>query len=178
MLGESLLLADGLPDAAAIEAVQQGRLWTLISRTVAVDAGTPQTVRRAPWQFSLRSLLLFTTALAGMLSTMKMLGIVVCPSTVLLFLALLLPVWLPLIFFAAESRRQRLRPLLALVPAGWYVLLVGGYSGWPFQQHLLVLLAFGYSLAAVALAFSVRGRRQLINVPLWLALLASACALL
>lgn len=143
-----------------------------------MDVETPQTARPAPWQFSLRSLLLFTAALAGMLSGMKMLGMHLWPSEVLLVLALLLPVWFPLFFLPAESRRQRLRPLLALVPAGWYFLLVGSYSGWPFQQRSLVPLAFGYGLAVVALALSARGRRHLINVPLWLALAASACALL
>ncbi len=142
-----------------------------------MDAETPQTASPAPWQFSLRSLLLFTAALAGMLSTMKMLGVSVWPSTVLLFVALLLPVWLPLFFLPAESIRQRLRPLLALIPAVWYLLPLTDGFGYLRVRPSWVVLALGYAFAAVALAFSARGRRHLINVPLWLALFASAWAL-
>jgi hypothetical protein len=139
-----------------------------------VDAETPQTTRRAPWQFSLRSLFLFTAAVAGTLSAVKMLGMAVWPSPALFVTALLLPVWLPLFFLPAESLRRRLRPLLALIPAGWYVLSVGWYTS---AEPSVITVALGYVLSALALAFSARGRRQLINVPLWLALLASASAI-
>ena len=173
MLGKPHLLADGLPGATVVEAVQQGSSGMVIGRTSTVPDEIPQTSSPAAWQFSLRSLFLFTTALAGLLSTMKLLRIPLPPSRTLSFAALLLPVWFPLFFLPAESLRQRLRPLLALVPAGWYV-LASGNEPW---RHSAVVWAFGYGLAAVALAFSARGRRHLINVPLWLALVASAVAL-
>ena len=143
-----------------------------------MDAETPQTARQAPWQFSLRSLLLFTAALAGMLSAMKMLGFTFgrvrffcswhcsCPS---------------------GFRSSSCPPSRVGKDCGrcwhWFR-LVGICCCWEvtvdgtFLLYSLVTLAFGYGLAAVALAFSARGRRHLINVPLWLALLASACALL
>jgi hypothetical protein len=135
-----------------------------------------QTSRRSGWQFSLRSLFLFTTALACMLGLLKMGGRLWSASTVLLLIALLLPVWFPLFFLPAESLWQRLRPLLAVVPAVWYLRLLDIF---PFQDSLpWAVLILGYCVAALALAFSARGRRQLINVPLWLALLASAWAIL
>jgi hypothetical protein len=173
-----------LSGATTAEAMQHSGSRTLMTRTATVNAEMPQTPRSAPWQFSLRSLLLFTAALAGMLSAMKMLGTRLLPSVVLLFVASLLPVWLPLFFLPAESLRQRLRPLLALIPAVWYLCLIdnqwwriGYYLGWTRPFLLLMMLALGYGIAAIALAFSARGRRHLINVPLWLALLASAWAI-
>jgi hypothetical protein len=144
----------------------------VIGRISAVPDEIPQTSSPAPWQFSLRSLFLFTAALAGLLSTMKILGIFLLPSTILFFVALLMPVWFPLFFLPAQSLRQRLRPLLALIPAGWYMVVTHN-EPW---RHSPVVWAIGYGLAAVALALSARGRRHLINVPLWLAIVASAVA--
>jgi hypothetical protein len=142
-----------------------------------MNTETPHASHPSQWQFSLRSLLLFTAALAGMLSFMKMNGGLRSASDVLFSIALLLPVWFPLFFLPAKSFWRRLRPLLALVPAAWYVRLIGAY-GFPYPDPLpWTELALGYTLAALALAFSARGRRQLINVPLWLALLASAVAI-
>lgn len=142
-----------------------------------MNTETPLASNRSKWQFSLRSLLLFTAALAGVLGVLKMNGRLYSASTVLFLLALFLPAWFPLFFLPAESIRQRLRPLLAVVPAFWYMrLLDSPYS--PYQDPLpWAELILGYCLAAVALAFSAGGRRQLINVPLWLALLASAWAI-
>jgi hypothetical protein len=140
-----------------------------------MDAETPKTVQPPAWRYSIRSLLLFAAALAAMLSIMKLLQIPLLPSPVLLLVAILLPVWLPLCFLPAESLWQRLRPLLALVSAGWYVWVIDGRH---FQEPSYVTLGLGYAAAALALAFSARGRRHLINVPLWLALLASAWAIL
>lgn len=142
-----------------------------------MNTETPQTTRPSVWQFSPRSLLLFAAVLAAMLSIMKLLQIPLLPSPILFFLALLLPVWLPLFFLHAEARWQRLRPLLALIPIGWYLLMLMRQTEWQLQKLSVVTLALGYCLAACALAFSARGRRHLINVPLWLALLASAWAI-
>jgi hypothetical protein len=176
VLGESSLLADGLPGTTAAEAVQHGVSRTNDTRTEAMNPEISQTARPSAWQYSLRSLLLFTAAMAGMLSAMKTLGFRLWPTHVLFFVALLLPVWFPLFFLPAGSLWQRLRPLLALVPASLYLLLF--VPAWQTYDPGLVFVGAGYCLAAVGLAFSARGRRHLINVPLWLALLASAWAIL
>lgn len=77
-------------------------------------------------QFTLRSLLgfiLFCAVLLSLLSTrvVPMLG----AGGFTFWLFLLAPFWFPQFFVAPEARRRRnVRPLLALVPAAWYWMLV------------------------------------------------------
>jgi hypothetical protein len=124
----------------------------------------PQVLSRSQWQFSLRSLMLFTAALAGMLGALKTVGWLESASFVLYLFALLLPVWFPMFFLPAESLWQRLRPMLALVAVAWYFWMSVLGSFWTYwwlflhpSPARLLMAALGYVLAAVALAFSARG---------------------
>jgi hypothetical protein len=84
------------------------------------------------------------------------------------FVFLLIPVWLPMLVFRESGLRDKCRPLLALVPAAWYAVLF-----FPnFDPHWASAIV-GTIAAYLSLAFSARGWRQLINVPLWIALVAA-----
>jgi hypothetical protein len=85
--------------------------------------------------------------------------------------ALFLPVWLPLFFLPAKSWLARLRPLLAIGPASWYLFLLG-FCPYPYRAPPWLLVA-GFCLAFLMLALSANARRQMINVPLWLSLAAA-----
>ena len=89
------------------------------------------------------------------------------------------PVWAPLMVLTESGLWNRCRPLLALPAAGLYADCVFfRVTGQLFESpdtnwHLArIILAITGAATLVSLAFSARGWRRLINVPLWLTLLA------
>ena len=121
------------------------------------------------WQFSMRAMFVLTGGLAVLIALVTNYGAVYRIGGIEFWIALLAPVWIPFLLFPERSIRARLRPLLALIPIGWYLACI---HVWYVTPNKSPVLAFAAPVACVALAMSARGCRHLVNVPLWLAVLA------
>ena len=92
-------------------------------------------------RFTIRSLLKFQLFCAFVLAILcwdrpqppfQNAGSVLFAGGALFWTTLLVPYWLFAFFFTLEDRKQnRVRPVLALVPAGWYYVLSLASLSWP-----------------------------------------------
>lgn len=130
---------------------------------------------RRDLQFSLARLLALTAAFAVLLSLLGTWRWFAAVGNLWFWLFLLCPLWVPLLFCERGKPLEMARPLLSLVPIGWYVTLLccqwhPAISQYPLVVKPVVLLI---TLAALyLLSRSARGWTRWSGVPLALSVIA------
>lgn len=127
----------------------------------------------ASWQFSMRAMFVLTGGIAVLVALITNCRVVYGIGGFEFWVALLMPVWIPLLFFPERTTRERLRPLLALIPIGWYLVLMLAYQEKGALRTSPTPLAIGTLVALLTLAVSAKGWRLLVNVPLAFAVLSA-----
>jgi hypothetical protein len=115
---------------------------------------------------------LLTAAFAGLISVLRTFPILRGFGGLGFWIVLFAPLWIPVLLLPERTRRERMRPFLAVIPIGWYLVLVGAAYDGPFRFAVATKLSllFGTLLALSALALSASGWRHLVCAPLWVAI--------